>query len=338
MGRGSNIQIDPVTLTTNRMGVFAGGDAVSGPATAVQALAAGRLAASRIDDYLQHRYPLASEEKQPLAGNLLPRTIEMIKRASRQEPPALTPEIRIKDFRTIEMVYDWQSAVNEAKRCLRCGMGAEIIFQDKCASCLTCLRVCPYNVPFVDTSGTVQIPSDQCLACGICVAECPAKAIVLRKPMDRRQVNEELEHILKSADESRFRPLIIGFCCQYGLFGTGSLANLWKRANASIWIVPVLCVAKVEAEHLLRAFQIGAEGVFVAGCGQQCARENTDAWVQERIARVRKTLSQIGLEPERLQNFSPDGTVQDPTADLDSFAEQIGKLYLASVLRQEVKR
>ncbi|GAG27077.1 unnamed protein product, partial [marine sediment metagenome] len=50
IGRGSTIQVDPVTLTTNRVGVFAGGDAVTGPATVVEALAAGRSAASRIDD------------------------------------------------------------------------------------------------------------------------------------------------------------------------------------------------------------------------------------------------------------------------------------------------
>jgi len=52
IGRGSTIQVDPATLSTNRRGVFAGGDAVTGPATVVEALAAGRLAASRIDDYL----------------------------------------------------------------------------------------------------------------------------------------------------------------------------------------------------------------------------------------------------------------------------------------------
>jgi NADPH-dependent glutamate synthase beta subunit-like oxidoreductase len=47
LGRGSTIQVDPGTLTTNRAGVFAGGDAVTGPATVTEALAAGRLAAFR---------------------------------------------------------------------------------------------------------------------------------------------------------------------------------------------------------------------------------------------------------------------------------------------------
>ncbi|MCX6010563.1 MAG: FAD-dependent oxidoreductase [Chloroflexi bacterium] len=339
IGKGSTIQVDPATLITNRAGVFAGGDAVTGPATVTEALAAGRLAASRIDDYLQHRYPLPPKEgRKSLAGDLLPRTIEMIRKISRLEPQILSPEARAKDFGLVESVYDWQAAVNESRRCLRCGMGAEILFQDKCATCLTCLRVCPYHVPHLDTSGTIQIPVDQCQACGVCVAECPAKAIVLRKPYDRRQVTEELNHTLKSAAESKLKPLIIGFCCQYGLFGTGALASLWRKTGAGVWVVPVLCVAKVESDHMLRAFEMGAEGVFIAGCGEQCARENTADWVRQRVGKVRKTLREIGLEPERMQAFVSETANADVAQQMDKFSDRIGNLYLASIIMQEVKR
>ncbi len=338
IGKGSTIQVDPTTLTTNRVGVFAGGDAVTGPATVTEALAAGRLAASRIDDYLQHRYPVAGKaEREKLVGDLLPETIEMIRKIGRLEPPILLPEARAKDFEPVELVYDWETATNEARRCLRCGMGAEILFQDKCATCLTCLKVCPYHAPYLDASGTIQIPAEQCQACGICVAECPAKVIVLRKPYDRRSISEELEHILKSAAESKSKSLIVGFCCQYGLFGIGTLANLWRGANAGVWIVPVLCVTKVEADHILRAFEMGAEGVFIAGCGEQCSRENTAFWVRQRVEKVRKVLAQIGLETERVQTFFPSTTNEDFARELDKFAEQIGGLYLASAIMQEVK-
>jgi len=338
LGRGSTIQVDPVTLNTNRAGVFAGGDAVTGPATVTEALAAGRLAASRIDDYLQHKYPIPDKDKRErLIGDLLPETIKMIREIERVEPPILPLEARAKDFAPVELVYGWEEAVNEARRCLRCGVGVEILFQDKCATCLTCLRVCPYHVPYLDAGGTIQIHADQCQACGICVAECPAKAIVLRKPFDRQQVTEELGHIIKSGAESKGKPLIIGFCCQYGLFGTGTLASLWRGAGAGVWIVPVLCVTKVEADHILRAFELGAGGVFVAGCGKQCARENTTYWVNQRVEKVKKVLAPIGLEPERVQVFALGTTDEDPAEALDRFVEQIGGLYLASVIKQEVK-
>lgn len=339
VGKGSTIQVDPVTFTTNRPGVFAGGDAVTGPATVTEALATGRLAAYRIDDYMQRRYPLADKDsREKLSGELLPETIEMIRRIDRLDLPTIPPQARANDFEQVELGYGWEAAINEARRCLRCGMGADILFQDKCATCLTCLRVCPYHVPYLDASGTIRIPSDQCQACGVCVVECPAKAIVLRKPYDRRHISEELEHVLKAAAQSNVRPLIVGFCCQYGLFGTGTLAGLWRGAGASIWIVPVLCTARVEADHMLRAFEMGAEGVFIAGCGEQCARENTDFWVRQRVEKVRGVLTQIGLQPERIQAFVSTVTNDgDPAEELDRFAEQVGNLYLASIIMQEVK-
>jgi formate dehydrogenase beta subunit len=338
IGKGRTIQVDPVTLTTNRAGVFAGGDAVTGPATVTEALAAGRSAAFCIDDYLQHRYPVTQNEvKQKVDGKLLPQTIKMIKKIGRIEPPVLSPGGRVKEFQAVELVYDWETAVNEARRCLRCGMGAEILFQDKCATCLTCLRVCPYHVPYLDSTGTIQIPVDQCQACGICVGECPARAIVLRKPRDRMHISDELEHVLKSAQESKTRPMIIGFCCQYGLFGTGRLARIWREARAGVWIVPVLCVAKVEADYILKALEKGADGVFIAGCGEQCSREDTALWARQRVGKVRKTLKQIGLEPERVQAFALNSSGDDPCNDLDEFINVIASLYLASAIKQEVK-
>ncbi len=339
IGRGSTIQVDPLTLTTNRLGVFAGGDAVTGPATVVEALAAGRQAAHRIDDYLQHKYPRPVSTNQPvMTGELDQQTIELVRKIGRFEPLYLPVEDRTRDFKPVESVFDWESAVNEARRCLRCGVGAEILFQDKCASCLNCVRVCPYHVPYIDMAGTIIIPPDQCQACGICVAECPARAIVMRKPRERRHIADELDHIVKTAAQSKARPLLIGFLCQYGLFGTGTLAGLWRSGKAGIWIVPVLCTSKVEAHHMLRPFEMGVEGVFVAGCGEQCSRENTDHWVQQRIHKVRKLLAQIGIEPERLQAFVSDkNDGRRLREELERFTEQVSSLCLASILKQEVR-
>ena len=338
LSKGSTIQIDPVTLTTNRAGVFAGGDAVTGPATVVEALAAGRKAAGRIDDYLRHRYPLDPVDPRPvLSGELKPETVEMIKKVGRHDQPTLAAGFRAADFSPIELVYDWETAVNEARRCLRCGMGAEIISDSRCATCLTCLRVCPYHVPAVDPTGTVHIPPEQCQACGVCAAECPAMAIALRKPVDRRHVDEELDHLSRVVHQPKIKPLVVGFCCQYGLFGTGALAGLWRGASASISIIPVLCVAKLEIGQIMRAFEIGAEGVFIAGCGDQCARENTDLWMTQRVEKVRRTLTQVGIEPDRLQLFRSNHGA-DPEQQMGAFIDRIGTLYLTSLVMQEVRK
>ncbi|MDY6912552.1 MAG: hydrogenase iron-sulfur subunit, partial [Chloroflexota bacterium] len=220
---------------------------------------------------------------------------------------------------------------------LRCGMGAEILSQDKCATCLTCLRICPYHVPYLDGSGMIKIPADQCQACGICVTECPAEAIVLRRPYDRSQITEDLEHAFRTASETRSSSLIIGFCCQYGLHGTGILTGFWRQAKAGVQIVPVLCVAKVEAQHMLRAFEMGAEGVFIAGCGEMCAREKTALWANRQVEKVRQALHQLNLGAERIQFFDSSIEEGDAKAILDQFTNKIGGLYLDNLLKQEVK-
>jgi heterodisulfide reductase subunit A len=50
---------------------------------------------------------------------------------------------------------------------------------ERCAACLTCVRVCPYGVPVINARGEAEIDLSKCKGCGSCVAECPAKAIEL---------------------------------------------------------------------------------------------------------------------------------------------------------------
>jgi heterodisulfide reductase subunit A len=52
--------------------------------------------------------------------------------------------------------------------------------QDKCTSCMTCVRACPYGAPFVNNDRKAEIAAAKCMGCGICAAECPARAISLR--------------------------------------------------------------------------------------------------------------------------------------------------------------
>ncbi|OIP93034.1 MAG: hypothetical protein AUK55_08705 [Syntrophobacteraceae bacterium CG2_30_61_12] len=60
---------------------------------------------------------------------------------------------------------------------------------DKCAVCLTCVRTCPFGIPFIDkTQGAAYINPGLCQGCGMCVSECPGKAISFRRMSDE-QIN-----------------------------------------------------------------------------------------------------------------------------------------------------
>jgi len=68
----------------------------------------------------------------------------------------------------------------------------------KCVSCLTCIKVCPYNAPEIASSNgknRVEIQAAKCMGCGSCAAECPAKAIQLWHFTDH-QVAAAIEALL----------------------------------------------------------------------------------------------------------------------------------------------
>jgi heterodisulfide reductase subunit A len=58
--------------------------------------------------------------------------------------------------------------------------------KDKCSACLTCVRACPFDAPFIDTEGLAEINESKCHGCGVCSAECPAKAIQLNYYTDEQ--------------------------------------------------------------------------------------------------------------------------------------------------------
>jgi hypothetical protein len=119
LGRGNTIEVDPDTLATSKEGVFAGGDVVSGPASVIEAIAAGRQAAVSIDRYLGGKGEI-DETLAPPEGELAP--LEEAGEEPRIEVPALPVAERLKGFDQVELGLSDELAIKEAKRCLRCDL------------------------------------------------------------------------------------------------------------------------------------------------------------------------------------------------------------------------
>jgi NADH-quinone oxidoreductase subunit F len=118
--RWNTFEVDPQTLQTNKKGVFAGGDAVTGPATVVEAIAAGKKAAEMIDRYLRGlELTVGKEESRPMM-KLTDEEIQAIEKEPRQRMPKLPLEKRAGNFDEVELGFSEEAAVEEAKRCLRC--------------------------------------------------------------------------------------------------------------------------------------------------------------------------------------------------------------------------
>ena len=74
-----------------------------------------------------------------------------------------------------------------AKPALQAGGVVAEVDQEKCAACLTCVRICPYEVPIIEPdTKKAKIEAAACQGCGICVSECPVKAITLHHYTDNQ--------------------------------------------------------------------------------------------------------------------------------------------------------
>ena len=112
--RGGALLADSSTQLPDMVGVFAGGDCVTGPATVIRAIAAGKAAAANIDEYLGFNHEIESEVKVPTprCTDLRPRG-----RVNATERDACD---RKGDFQCIECGMTDQEAGQESSRCLRC--------------------------------------------------------------------------------------------------------------------------------------------------------------------------------------------------------------------------
>jgi len=126
------VKVNKHTLVTNRPGVFAGGDVITGPDTVVEAIAAGKKAAKMINRYL-----CEEEMRQPPVVHLPRIYIEPTEETEeepghyrRVEVPTIPIETRKQHFTEIESALSVQAAKREAGRCMRCDLEFTA-YQDK---------------------------------------------------------------------------------------------------------------------------------------------------------------------------------------------------------------
>ncbi len=173
-----------ITMVTSIAGVFAAGDAVSGPATVVEAIGGGKRAAEAIDRHLrgipQPEMPAVPVRRRRLECLEVPASTKMV--LTRPEMPLLNTDRRRITFQQVELGFPENAVREEARRCLRC---------DICRRCGRCVEICRdqmgvnalqlgyLNFDHPSTSD-LRLTAERCIACGACAANCPNEAMVVR--------------------------------------------------------------------------------------------------------------------------------------------------------------
>jgi len=323
------ILADPLTCATSRPGVFAAGDAVSGPRNVIESVAAGHGAAAAIHGSLSGESWQADGRPWPPSAG--PEAWEItapapaVPRPARLEGPAM--------------------AMREARRCLRCG---------QCLDCETCHPDCPTSVALlarpgapapswsdpilkidgpaagdVLSAGPLRLGEDAprepvvpvpvvdpsaCLGCGRCADACPYDVVQMVLAPDGAGVARIHEHACRACGscvaacpvDAIDQPYWSHDALERAVSGRGGdvvLACRWG-ADPPAAAVPLPCAGRAGERVLMRA-AAGASSIAVLDCGDACRYRSAAGCGQAALGRVGSVLERLGLEAGRLPGAVP---------------------------------
>jgi NADPH-dependent glutamate synthase beta subunit-like oxidoreductase len=188
--RRKTIQINTVTTESSVAGIFAAGDAATGPATVIEAIGGGKRAAESIHRYLsgipQSKMPSVPSRRGRIEWLEVPAATKMT--LKRPDMPLLNIDRRRTTFQQVELGYSENMAREEARRCLRC---------DICLRCGKCVEICrdkmdvdALQMGYFDFDHPVatdyRVTEERCILCGACATNCPTGAMKMDDIGDQR--------------------------------------------------------------------------------------------------------------------------------------------------------
>jgi coenzyme F420-reducing hydrogenase delta subunit len=102
------------------------------------------------------------------------------------------------------------------------------------------------------------------------------------------------------------KPVILAFCCHYCAYAAADMAGSMRlQYPSNVRVLRFPCTGKIEENYILAAFELGVDGVLVAGCLEGgCHFLEGNLRARKRVERVKRILGEIGVEPERLEMFN----------------------------------
>ncbi len=126
-----------------------------------------------------------------------------------------------------------------------------------------------------------------------------------------------------------FEPSIVAFCCEYCAYAAADTAGTKRLAYPpNVKIVNVPCSGRVDSTHILKAFENGADGVYVAGCLEgDCHFKDGNTRASKRVEYVRNLLDESGIGADRLEMVRMSAGMGALFAEIaETFTEKIREL------------
>jgi coenzyme F420-reducing hydrogenase delta subunit len=126
-----------------------------------------------------------------------------------------------------------------------------------------------------------------------------------------------------------YEPKIVAYCCNYCAFAAADLAGATRlQYPPNVRIVRLPCTGKVDAIHIMKAFEEGADGIFVAGCLEgQCHFLEGNTRAKKKVAYVKRLLDEAQIESERLEMYNLSSAMGGRFAEIvEEMTDRITKL------------
>jgi coenzyme F420-reducing hydrogenase delta subunit/ferredoxin len=189
-----------------------------------------------------------------------------------------------------------------------------------CRGCGVCEETCDYKAIRVvyrrDGSFIARVEEDMCRGCGTCVSLCPTGAID-QGFFGSERIMARLKEVLKS--EAQVPPVLI-LTCRW------SAVLRILPAETRPKVIELMCLGRLSAGDLLRAFELGAAGVLILGCAEEQCHYGFGSRVAEgNLQRLWALLELLGIPADRLRFVrKPDGELQEFALQVKASIKELG--------------
>ncbi|MEW6067391.1 MAG: hydrogenase iron-sulfur subunit [Nitrospirota bacterium] len=139
-----------------------------------------------------------------------------------------------------------------------------------------------------------------------------------------------------------FKPVIVGFLCNWCSYAGADAAGSARKTYApNVRVIRVMCTGRIDPQFIIKAFTEGADGVIILGCHPgDCHYKEGNYKALRRFYLLRKMLSQLGIEEERLRldwvSASESDKFVEVINDMVKKIKTLGPLKTAPIVAEEV--